>query len=175
MPNDKSTLTSVFQRRPGTHLDQYSELQSILREVYAAWVTLLNPDHARICQVAFMKDINGLPHENILAYVTVDGQPWDQPDVGLGVILCNHNMARVRSMMPVPNPSLLRLDFDPPPESCSLREQDEISLPSLYNLAATVIAFHNCNSPGYTLLHQCYWSVAMFYYTPERGPLRDAP
>ncbi|KAI0365434.1 hypothetical protein BV20DRAFT_1056407 [Pilatotrama ljubarskyi] len=53
----------------------------------------LHPDHARICHLEFFKERTGLQHEYILAFVTVDGQPWDTGShVRLGVIQCERNV-----------------------------------------------------------------------------------
>ncbi|KAI0364190.1 hypothetical protein BV20DRAFT_974687 [Pilatotrama ljubarskyi] len=53
----------------------------------------LHPDHARICHLEFFKEREGLQHEYILAFVTVDGQPWDTGShVRLGVIQCERNV-----------------------------------------------------------------------------------
>ncbi|KAJ2994883.1 hypothetical protein NUW54_g7480 [Trametes sanguinea] len=93
MADDVPTLSSILGVKPEAPMDE-AELQKDLNRAYqdAVYLQRLNPDRARICKLRFMKDIKGLQHEYILAYVTVDGQRWDDPDVRrLGVMLCERD------------------------------------------------------------------------------------
>ncbi|KAI0645986.1 hypothetical protein C8Q79DRAFT_1119588 [Trametes meyenii] len=47
-------------------------------------------DHAYVREIRFMKEKSGLEHEYLLAYVTLDGQPWSVAPVG--IIQCERNV-----------------------------------------------------------------------------------
>ncbi|KAI9062277.1 hypothetical protein FKP32DRAFT_1593663 [Trametes sanguinea] len=95
MADHEPTLTSLLNVLQGAAMDE-AELQKVLNIAYdsAAYHHGLSPDRARICKLRFMKEKDGLQHEYIAAYVTVDGQRWDDPGARrLGVILCERNVA----------------------------------------------------------------------------------
>ncbi|CDO72018.1 hypothetical protein BN946_scf184943.g53 [Trametes cinnabarina] len=94
MTDNQRTLSGILQRTTG-YLMPVDELADTLKSAYVHAVqnNQLNPDRARICHLSFMKERQGLQHEYILAYVTLDGLPWAHgADVRLGVIKCERNV-----------------------------------------------------------------------------------
>ncbi|KAI9069087.1 hypothetical protein FKP32DRAFT_1587149 [Trametes sanguinea] len=90
--NDRRTLSVILRRHPD-ELIAVRDFTDTLKWAYnhAVYDNSFNPDHARVCQLDFIKELKGLQREYILAYVTVDGQPWSRgADVRLGVLVCEH-------------------------------------------------------------------------------------
>ncbi|OSD05127.1 hypothetical protein PYCCODRAFT_1432880 [Trametes coccinea BRFM310] len=94
MSNDQVTLSTILQLPSGTVLT-VADVTDVLKHAYksAVYDNTLNPDHARVCRLDFMKVPTGVQHEYVLAYVTVDGRPWDQdPTARLGIVQCERSV-----------------------------------------------------------------------------------
>ncbi|KAJ3010911.1 hypothetical protein NUW54_g2335 [Trametes sanguinea] len=96
MADNNLTLSTLLLTPTGSIIP-VEDLEVKLKQAYtyAVYHDQLNPDRARVCHLQFMKERDGLQHEYIFAYVTVDGKPWAERDtVRLGVIQCERNVDR---------------------------------------------------------------------------------
>ncbi|CDO71576.1 hypothetical protein BN946_scf184911.g46 [Trametes cinnabarina] len=95
MADNPPTLSEILCYGQGGAIPVES-LTGVLRQAYVHAVSCqtFHPDRARICHISFMKEREGSQHEYVLAYVTVDGQPWaDDSNKRLGVIRCERGAA----------------------------------------------------------------------------------
>ncbi|CDO69984.1 hypothetical protein BN946_scf184836.g58 [Trametes cinnabarina] len=94
MADNQPTLTSILHKEPGTVI-HVTRLTDALKLAYEQAVRNhgFSPDRARVCQLSFMKERLQSQHEYILAYVTIDGQPWAEgASVRLGIIRCERTV-----------------------------------------------------------------------------------
>ncbi|OSD01927.1 hypothetical protein PYCCODRAFT_1425618 [Trametes coccinea BRFM310] len=96
MADNPPKLSEILHRDSGSII-HVNNLTNVLRQAYVSAVQSrtprFHPDRARICQILFMKEREGSQHEYILAFVTVDGQPWvDGASTSLGVIRCERSV-----------------------------------------------------------------------------------